>query len=176
MVSPSLRPAVSAALLCLLACAPVLAHNATEMGVAPDQFDQGIPVYWPYHAGLMTAGLVLLLSGFVVTRYHRTAHWFRDHQRLQALGGLASVAGLAIGIYMVQLSAAHHLRELHGVLGLGTIAVILATLGLGLVIVRDPGIGKPARRAHRWLGGAAIALVAVNIAVGLAMMPSVLAQ
>ena len=77
---------------------------------------------------------------------------------------------------MVQLSEAPHLREVHGFLGAGTIAVILATLGLGLAIMRDPGVGRPARRAHRWMGGIAIALVALNIALGLAMMPSILAQ
>ncbi len=54
--------------------------------------------------------------------------------------------------------------------------MILATLGLGLVIARNPGVGRPARRAHRWMGGAALALVAINIALGLSMMPSVLAQ
>lgn len=155
---------------------PALAHNATEMGVAPDQFDQGIPVFWPYHAALMTVGIVLFLGGFAVMRYHLTGNWYRNHQRLQEVGSLAVVAALAIGIYMVQLSGAPHLREVHGYLGAGTIVLILATLGLGLAIVRNPGIGKPARRAHRWMGGIAIVLVALNIALGLSMMPSILAQ
>ncbi len=177
MVAPSLPNACLAALLlCLLACTPVQAHNATEMGVAPDQYDQGIPVYWPYHAAFMTTGIVLFLGGFVVMRFHLTGSWYRNHQRLQEVGALAVVAALAIGIYMVQVSAAPHLRELHGYLGGGTIVLILATLGLGLAIVRDPGIGKPARRAHRWMGGTAIALVALNVALGLSMMPSILAQ
>ncbi|MEN6342695.1 MAG: hypothetical protein ABFC89_09070 [Methanospirillum sp.] len=179
MVSLSPRsagPALAALLLCLLACAPAFAHNATEMGVAPDQFDQGIPVYWPYHAALMTVGTIALLSGFVVMRYRLTGAWYKNHQRLQTFGSLAVVAGLAIGIYMVQLSQVTHLRELHGYLGAGTIAVILATLGLGFAIVRSPGIGKPARRVHRWLGGIAIALVALNIVLGIVMVPAILAQ
>ncbi len=183
MVAPLSVPVrgagLAALLLCLLsllACAPAIAHNATEMGVAPDQFDLGIPVFWPYHAALMTVGIVLFLGGFAVMRYRLTGNWYRNHQRLQEVGSLAVVAALAIGIYMVQLSGAPHLREVHGYLGAGTIVLILATLGLGLAIVRNPGIGKPARRAHRWMGGIAIALVALNIALGLSMLSSVLAQ
>ena len=58
-------------LLLGVVCFPVIAHTAAEMGVLPDQYDLGIPVYWPYHAFLMSAGFVLLLSGFVVMRFHK---------------------------------------------------------------------------------------------------------
>jgi multisubunit Na+/H+ antiporter MnhB subunit len=179
MLPLSLRPtgAISlAAFLLCLACAPVVAHNATEMGVAPDQFDQGIPIYWPYHAALLTVGLLFLLSGFIVMRYRRTSHGFQNHQRLQALGGLAAVAGISMSIYMVQLSGAPHFHAVHDVLGVGTVAVILVTLGLGVVVTRTPGISRQTRSAHRLLGMAAIALVAANIVLGLSMLPSVLAQ
>jgi hypothetical protein len=165
-----------ALLLCLLGIAPVFAHSATEMGVAPDQFDLGIPVYWPYHAALMSTGLVLLLSGAVAMRYHRTRHWFKNHQRLQALGGVAAVSGLSVGLYMVHLSAAPHLHGVHVLLGAGTIATILATLGLGIVITRTPGAGTRTRRAHHLMGWTVIGLVVANIALGLSMLPSVLAQ
>ena len=75
MVAPSLPNACLAALLlCLLACTPVQAHNATEMGVAPDQYDLGIPVYWPYHAAFMTTGIVLFLGGFAVMRFRLTGN------------------------------------------------------------------------------------------------------
>jgi hypothetical protein len=176
MVSLVPRSVAALALLLLAASVPALAHNATEMGVAPDQFDQGIPVYWPYHAALMSTGLVLLVSGAIVMRYHRTRSWFKNHRRLQALGGLAAVSGLSVGLYMVRLSEAPHLHGVHDVLGAGTIAVILATLGLGVVIARTPGASRRTRQVHHVMGWAVIGLVAANIALGLAMLPSVLAQ
>jgi hypothetical protein len=176
MVSLSFRSAALLALLLLAVAAPALAHNATELGVAPDQFDKGIPVYWPYHATTMSVGLVLLLSGAIVMRYHRTHRWFQNHRRLQAVGGLAAVLGLSVGLYMINLSAAPHLHGVHDILGAGTIAVIFGTLGLGVVMTRPHGASKRTRRVHHLMGWAAIGLVTANIALGLAMLPSVLAQ
>jgi hypothetical protein len=92
------------------------------------------------------------------------------------VGGVLIIAGLSMSIYMVQLSGVAHLHYAHGILGAGTIALTLGTLALGYVITRGHGAGPSLRRAHRYVGGLSIALVAVNIALGLAMLPSTLAQ
>ncbi len=163
-------------LFLLAMCSPALAHTAAEMGISPDQYDQGIPVYWPYHAFFMTTGLVLLLSGFIVMRYHKTRNWYKSHQGLQAAGGLSTIAGLSISMFMIQASGVGHLRYTHGLLGAGTVALIISTLLLGLFIIRAPGTRRPIRLAHGLMGGASIILVMLNIALGLSMMSMVLAQ
>jgi hypothetical protein len=165
------------ALMLLVLCSPVLAHTAAQMGVAPDQYDQGIPVYWPYHASLMTAGFVLFLGGFVVMRARKTSNWYRSHLALQTAGGIAVIAGISISTFMVALSGAPQFRYSHDILGAGTILLIVFTLALGYLVYKtNPGRTSQIRTTHRWIGYTSIALVAVNIVLGISMMTMVLAQ
>jgi hypothetical protein len=159
-----------------MVCFPVTAHSAAEMGISSDQYDQGIPVYWPYHAFLMSAGFILLLSGFVVMRYHRTSDWYKFHRILESAGGILAIAGLFTSVFMVSLSGAPHLRYVHDILGIVTIILILSTLLAGYHISGMSRAGTGIRTAHRWMGRISIALVGVNIVLGLSMMATVLAQ
>jgi hypothetical protein len=159
-----------------MGCSPVLAHTAAEMGIAPDQYDLGIPVFWPYHAVLMSSGFILLLSGFVVTRFHKTSGWYRSHRILESVGGVLVIAGLVVSITMITISGAPHLRYTHDLLGIITIILILCTLLLGYLMTGFfRGMGE-IRTIHRWLGGISIVLVAANIVLGISMMTMVLAQ
>jgi hypothetical protein len=164
------------ALLLFLLCTPVFAHTAAQMGLPPDQYDLGIPVYWPYHAFLMTTGFVLFLGGFVVMRAHKTSNWYKSHLALQSTGGVLVIGGIAISTFMVAVSGAPHLRYSHDLLGAGTILLIACTLMLGYFIYKNPDITAQTRTTHRWMGFSSIALVAVNIALGISMMTAVLAQ
>jgi len=175
MVNHTITIFLTVLLLCAV-CSPVIAHSASEMGIAPDQYDLGIPVYWPYHAFLMSTGFILLASGFVVMRFHKTSHWFKSHMYLQSVGGTLAIAGLITSITMVSISGAPHIRYTHDLLGMVTVIMIISTLMIGFLLTRTfkgrPGI----RTTHRWLGGISIALVAVNILLGVSMMTMVLAQ
>ena len=157
-------------------CFPVLAHTAAQMGILPDQYDLGIPVYWPYHAFLMSAGFILLISGFVVMRFHKTSNWYKSHLILESAGGILAIAGLFVSITMVTLSGAPHLRYTHDLLGMVTIILISCTLLLGYLMNRLFRSRSGVRTVHRWLGRISIALVAVNILLGISMMTMVLAQ
>jgi hypothetical protein len=175
LVYHAVRVCLTVLLLCM-AYPPISAHSAAEMGIAPDRYDQGIPVYWPYHAFLMSTGFILLLSGFVVMQFHKTSNWYKSHRILESLGGTLAIAGLFTSITMVTLSGAPHLRYRHDLLGMVTIILILCTFLVGYSISRISGAGTGIRTAHRWMGGTSIALVAVNIYLGLSMMTMVLAQ
>ncbi len=164
------------AVQCAVVCPPVTAHSAAQMGVSPDQYDLGIPVYWPYHAFFMTSGLLLLASGFIVMRFHKTKNWYKSHRSLQLGGSLSIIAGLLTSIYMVQISAISHMRYLHGILGAGTIALIGSTVVLGFYVYRHRGTGFPVRASHRFMGIAAIGLTVLNIALAISMMSMVLSQ
>ena len=157
-------------------CSPVLAHTAAEMGVAPDQYDKGILVFWPYHAFSMSTGLVLFFSGAIVIHYRKTKNWYRSHALLQGVGGLSVISGLIIGIFMVARSGTTHLRYFHGILGAGTIALIVSTLIIGYSITHIPHLKPMIRTAHRWMGRVSMGLVIVNILLGISMMSMVLAQ
>src|SRR5512138_1007485 len=112
------------ALVLGIVCTPVSSHTAAQMGLPPDQYDQGIPVYWPFHAGLMTTGFFLLVTGFVVMHYHRTARWYRSHMILQSSGGMLALAGLGTSFSMVAISGAPHFRYIHDSLGLAMILIL----------------------------------------------------
>jgi len=146
------------------------------MGVPPDQYDKGIPVYWPYHALLMSTGFILLLSGFVVMRFHKTSHWFKSHKILQSAGGTLAIAGLFTSISMVTVSGAPHFRYSHDLFGMVTILLIGSTLLIGYMLNKTSWSGAKTRTTHRWLGRTSIAFVAVNIVLGVSMMTMVLAQ
>lgn len=160
----------------VFSCIPASAHSAAEMGIAPDQYDQGIPVYWPLHAILMSAGFILFMTGLVVMRYRKTADWFRTHRLLQTCGSVIFIAGLVTGYAMVSISESPHFRFFHGILGISTIILIVGTLLLGYFIGRSPETPHHLRTLHHLLGYLVIGLVLVNIVLGISMMGAVLAQ
>jgi hypothetical protein len=124
----------------------------------------------------MSTGFILLLSGFVVMRFHKTSNWFKSHIYLQSAGGTLAIAGLITSITMVSVSGAPHIRYTHDLLGMVTVILIASTPLIGYFMNRTLK-GKPGIRAtHRWLGRTSIAFVAVNILLGLSMMTTVLAQ
>ena len=165
-----------AVVLLTVVCFPVHAHSAAEMGVPADQYDKGIPVYWPYHALFMSTGFILLLSGFVVMRFHKTPHWFKSHMILQSAGGVLAIAGLVTSITMVTISGAPHLRYTHDLFGMVTILLIVSTLLIGYAMNMTSRVKSEIRTAHRWLGRTSIVCVAINIVLGISMMTMVLAQ
>ncbi len=82
-------------------------------------------------------------------------------------GGVLAIAGLNIAIYMVAATGGLHLRVPHGWVGAVIIALILLTIGLG--VLRDRWIEKHAviRSFHVWSGRTMLALMAINILLGL---------
>lgn len=157
-------------------CSPVYAHSAAQMGVAQDQYDKGIPLYWPYHALLMAVGFGLLASGFLVVRLWKSPGRFRIHKILQTTGGGSFIAGLSVGVFMVTLSGAPQIRYSHDLLGAGIVALVALTLAIGYIISREKAPGPSLSFAHRWGGRMSIALIALNIFLGISMMAAVLAQ
>ena len=130
-------------------------------------FGQGIPVFWPYHAGLMIAGFLLLLTGFFVARYHKTKNWSRTHAVLQVCGAACVIAGITVGVYMVALSGLPSLVNIHEILGAATGLLILVTLVLGYSFQRITHAKNTVRQGHRWLGRIVICLMALTMIFGI---------
>jgi len=158
----------------MIVCGAALAQPAPPPDGRVGHFDQGIPVYWPYHAILMSAGFVLLFSGFMVARFHKTGNWYKTHRLLETTGAACIVSGLFVGVYMVALSGFPHLRNIHEVLGAVAGIVLIATLALGYSITRAGKSGKVVRKSHRWLGRTTLTLIAINIALGVFFLSMIL--
>jgi cytochrome b561 len=157
-----------------LVCVPALALPTPPPGAGAGHFGQGIGVYWPYHASLMVTGFILLLTGFIVARYHKTKNWFRSHAILQVCGSACVIAGMAVGVYMVELSGLPPLRNIHEIFGVTTVFLVIITLALGYSIRRVQTAKNSVRTSHRWLGRITIALMAVTIVLGIYFLSLIL--
>lgn len=155
-------------------CGPVLALPPPAMGGGSSWFDQGIPVYWPYHALLMSAGFILLVAGVITARFHKTRNWYKTHAILQLSGGACIIAGLFTGIYMVALSGLPHLRTTHEILGVAIGALVIITIIIGYCIKRVTTLKKSVRMSHRWLGRILIALIVINSILGIQFLYAIL--
>ncbi len=151
------------------------AASPTVTGVPVDRFEQGIPVHGPYRVAPTTAGFIMILAGFVVMRYRRTLGRFENHRRLRTVGGVFSIAGLSSGISKVRLSGVPYLHHTRSILGAVTIVPIAAPLAPGRVIPGGHDVSRSFRRMHRYVGGIPIALGAVDIALGLSVLPPIVA-
>ncbi len=130
-----------------------------------------LPLLWPYHALLMVTGFILMFSAMLIARYRRSwIWWYKAHHILTPLGGALAIAGLLIAIYMVAATGGPHLRVPHAWLGSVIIALILVTIGLG--VLRDKWIEKSMviRPFHVWSGRVMLALMVVNIVLGLLLV------
>jgi len=156
---------ITAVTLFMLA-APALALPPGPPGGA-SHFSQGIPVFWPFHAGLMITGFVLLLTGFLVARYHKTGNWYRTHIIFQVCGGACILAGITVGVYMVTLSGFPSLRNIHEILGAATGILIIAALVLGYSVRKVHTAKNAVRQGHRWIGRFVLCLMLVTILLGI---------
>ncbi len=148
-------------------CSSALAQTSPSPGEGPDISGQGILVYWPYHALLMSTGFVLLVAGFIIARYHKTGNWYKNHMILEAAGGVCIIAGLFIGVSMVALSGLPHLRNIHEIAGVAIGILLIVTVTIGYCIKRVRTSKNVIRTGHRWLGRSLIVLMVINILLGL---------
>ena len=153
---------------------PVLAQSLPVPSGGSGNFNQGIPVYWPYHALLMVTGFILLFAGFITAKFHKKGKWYRTHVILQIAGCTFVIIGMFIAVYMVALSGFSHLRNLHEILGGVIVVLILITIAVGYLIRRVDASKNTIRTGHRWLGRISLTLVAVNIVLGLMVLALVL--
>ena len=133
----------------------------------PGHFSQGIPVYWPYHAMFMTIGFIVLITGVLIARFHKTGNWYKKHMIIEIAGVTCIMIGLFIGVFMVMLSGLPHLLNIHEMLGVATGSLLILVAALGYSIKRVHESKKIVRSGHRWLGRISLALLVINIGLGL---------
>ena len=115
----------------------------------------------------MTLGCILLITGFLIARFRKTGNWYKNHMIIEVAGVTCIMTGLFIGVYMVTLSSLPHLMNIHEILGvsIGVLLILIATLGY--FIKRVHASKKIVRPGHRWLGRISLALLVLNIGLGI---------
>ena len=145
---------------------------AVSSGFASGPLTLGYTELWPVHLALMSLSFVLLLAGMTVSLFFKKKRWWlKVHRRLQWIGGMSGIAGLATAVYMVSVSTGVHFRLLHSIAGLVGIVLIVTSLILGLAIFKVKTQKKKGfRTVHRWTGRIVLALIAAVIVMGLSLV------
>ncbi len=128
---------------------------------------------WPYHALLVTSGLLFMLGGMIAARYmKRKSWWLKAHKSLGISGVLLTVSGVIVAVYMVSTyNGTYLVKEPHAYLGITALALVVFTPIMGFMQFRIKD--KRMRIIHRWSGRLAIVMVLINAAAGWMMIRAV---
>jgi hypothetical protein len=153
----------------LAAFAIVIVASAHETGSPHEELSP----LWPYHALLMSTGLVVMLGGMLTARYmKRKSWWLKAHKILGISGALLIISGVIVAVYMVLTQSGTYLvEEPHAYLGITALALVVFTPIMGFMQFRIKD--KRMRSVHRWSGRLAITLVLINAAAGWMMIRTV---
>ena len=183
----------------LLASAHVIifgaAHNVPKVGLAYDpmsnslqiihinpppestmamgsSIESDVPPEWPYHLALVSTGFLLVLSAAITARFmKRRKGWLSIHRSLGISGVVLILMGLIVAVIMVSSPDQIDLmKEPHAYLGL-TIAFMTAYMPfLGYLQLKRKD--SRLRALHRWSGRVVLALMVINVGLGLIMLAS----
>lgn len=125
---------------------------------------------WPYHALMMSTGLVAMLAGMITARYMKGKKWWlKAHKNLGITGAFLTVAGFAVAVYMVlSYSGVYFVGGSHA--NIGITAVVLAVFTPIMGYMQFQKNDKRIRIIHRWSGRLVIAMMLINAAVGWMMI------
>jgi hypothetical protein len=123
---------------------------------------------WPYHAALMLSGFFLLGTGIAIARYLKNKKWrLKVHKIITVVGVSLGMAGLILGIIMVEQTTGVHFRILHDIVGTISVLTFIITPVLGFLMFKIKGKGKQMRMAHIWMGRFDVfLLVIISIILG----------
>jgi hypothetical protein len=123
---------------------------------------------WPYHAVLMLTGFILMATGIAIARYLKKKKWrMKVHKIITVIGVSFGMAGLILGIIMVEQTTEVHFRILHDIIGTISVLTFIITPVLGFLMFKIKGKGKQMRLAHVWMGRLDVfLLVIISIILG----------
>jgi hypothetical protein len=123
------------------------------------------------HAGLMTTGLLLVLSGALIAILLKRRRWWLLYHRFLGIAGTFIIAaGFAAAIIMVSRSAGQHFSTVHTWFGFSTVLLAATTALLGFLQFnrKIKMTSRPVfRRMHRWSGRITLTLLFVSVLSGL---------
>jgi hypothetical protein len=127
-----------------------------------------IIILWPYHAALMLSSFFFIGTGIAIARFLKKKKWrLKAHKIFTVIGVSLGMAGLILGVIMVELSTGVHFRILHDIIGTISVLTFIITPILGFLIFKIKRKRKQIRFAHIWIGRFDIfLLVIISIILG----------
>ncbi len=128
------------------------------------------PPHWPYHAILVSTGLIFMAAGVLTARSMKSRRWWlKTHKSLALFGVSLTITGFLIAAYLVITYRQTYLvMETHAYLGIVAILLVVSTPIIGFMQfkLRD----KRLRAVHKWSGRAVLVFMLANVLAGLQMV------
>ena len=153
-----LRPAVALTSTAAL----LLLSPASGAEVLTDK----IMLLYPFHAFLVSSGLLLLSAGMICARYMKGRRWWlKAHKSLGLAGAALTLSGIMVAVYMVSASSGFAPPAVpHAYIGIIVSLMVLFTPTMGFIQLKKKDIRL--RAIHRWSGRLTIALMIINAYLG----------
>ncbi len=136
-------------------------------GETPPAPNAGKPL-WPVHAALLVTGIICIVAAGLLPVYGKSiSGWYRFHVGLAVIGSVLSLIAIVLVFRVPYLSADPTAFSIHVILGLLLFVTLLAALVIALARNRAGSRKVLFRSSHIWAGRLFIALVLVNILIGL---------
>ncbi len=128
------------------------------------------PPHWPYHAFLVSTGLMLMTAGMLTARHKKGKRWWlKAHKTMGLLGASLSMIGIFTAAFLLSTYfEVYFVREIHSYLGIGAVSFVILTPIIGFMQFKLKD--KRMRVAHKWLGRIALIFMSANIVAGLQMI------
>jgi len=123
------------------------------------------------HITLMASAFLLIAAGVFIAMFRRkNPTWLKRHKTLNTSGMALSLAGFFFIVLAISLLQGEHFTILHTWVGLIIIASVLITPLLGQLMFAVGAQAAQLRPWHIWWGRATLALMVVNIILGITMI------
>jgi|GEM_PF-517456 len=125
-----------------------------------------ILMLYPYHALLVSSGLLFLFAGMICARYMKGKRWWlKAHKTLGLGGAIITLSGIMVAVYMVSASSGFiPPAGLHAYIGIIVSMMVLFTPIMGFIQLKKRDMRL--RTIHRWSGRLTISLMIVNAYLG----------
>ena len=143
--------------------------------------EENLPRYWEYHAALLSLATFLFVLSFLVLlarslrralpflKIFKVAWLVSAHKVLGGLGAAFGVAGIAVGLYMVEMAGTGHARITHSLVGFATLLCVIVPVITGFAVYRTKDHRRTVRWWHILLGAVGIAVMLLGAATGWAL-------
>ncbi len=130
-------------------------------------------MFFILHIAFMASAFLCISFGVFTAAFRRKPpSWLKRHKSFGAAGLAGGLVGFAAIVLEISRSNGEHFSSLHPWVGSAVVALLLFTPLMGQLILNTGAQGPQFRPWHIWPGRAVLLLMAVNIALGIAIVLS----
>lgn len=122
------------------------------------------------HIMMMAAAFLLIATGVFIASRRKSPLWLKRHKTLNSFGMVLALAGFFFIVLAISLVQGEHFTILHTWVGLIIIASVLINPLTGQLMLAVGAQAVKLRPWHIWWGRAILALMVLNIVLGITLV------